>query len=131
MAVIITCDESGGWYDHVMPPVVNQSNTSVDALPEEGARGVAARGAYQGRCGFGPRIPLLLISRWAKVNFVDHSLTDQSSILRLIEDILGLGRIGDQSFDERAASLSALFDFDRAGAKRLFVEPGTGRPSKQ
>jgi len=59
---------------------------------------------------------------------VDHSLTDQSSILRLIEDIWGLGRIGDQSFDERAASLSALFDFDRPLARSVLLDPGTGQP---
>jgi phospholipase C len=131
MAIIITWDESGGWYDHVMPPVVNQSNTSADGLTGEGACGVAAPGAYQGRCGYGPRIPLLLISQWAKVNFVDHSLTDQSSILRFIEDNWDLGRIGDQSFDERAGSLSALFDFDRAQAKKLFLDPRTGQPVDQ
>jgi phospholipase C len=128
MAVIITWDESGGWYDHVMPPVVNQSNTSADGLTGEGACGVAAPGSYQGRCGYGPRIPLLLISRWAKVNFVNHSLTDQGSILRLIEDNWDLGRIGDQSFDERAGSLFSLFDFDRPAAKKLFLDPGTGQP---
>jgi len=43
---------------------------------------------------------------------VDHSVTDQSSILRFIEDNWELGRIGDQSFDERAGSLLNLFDFD-------------------
>jgi len=39
-----------------------------------------------GRCGYGPRLPLLVISPWAKHNFVDHRVTDQSSIIRFIED---------------------------------------------
>ena len=130
MAVIVTWDDSGGWYDHVMPPIVNQSNTSADALTGEGACGVANPEAYQGRCGYGPRIPLLFISPLAKVNFVDHSLTDQSSILRFIEDNWDLGRIGDQSFDERAGSLSNLFDFKSPGVRKLILNPATGRVNR-
>lgn len=127
-AVFITWDDSGGWYDHVMPPLVNQSNTRVDAVTGPGACGTANPGAYQGRCGYGPRIPLLVISPWAKVNFVDHSLTDQTSILRFIEDYWDLGRIGDQSFDERAGSLMNVFDFRRPGAPKLLLDPVTGQP---
>lgn len=127
-AVIITWDDSGGWYDHVMPPLVNQSSTSADALTGENSCGVAASGAYQGRCGYGPRLPLLVISPWAKVNFVDHSVTDQTSILRFIEDNWGLGRIGDQSFDEQAGSLLNLFDFGSPSARKLLLDPATGEP---
>jgi phospholipase C len=127
MAVIITYDDSGGWYDHVMPPIVSQSNTRLDALTGEGSCGAAAAGGYQGRCGYGPRMPFLLISPWAKVNFVDHTVTDQSSVLRFIEDNWGLGRIGDQSFDERAGSLSGLFDFRAPRAGKLFLDPATGQ----
>ena len=89
---------------------------------------MAASGAYQGRCGYGPRLPLLVISPWAKVNFVDHSVTDQTSILRFIEDNWDLGRIGDQSFDEQAGSLVNLFEFGSPSAKRLFLNPTTGEP---
>lgn len=128
MAIMITWDDSGGWYDHVMPPVVNQSNSSADLLFGENTCGVAATGAYQGRCGYGPRIPLLVISPWAKVNFIDHGVTDQTSILRFIEDNWDLGRIGDQSFDERAGSLLNLFDFRHAAANKLSLDPATGQP---
>jgi len=65
-AVIIAYDDSDGWYDHVMPPIVNQSNTDADSLTGPGSCGAAPEGAYQGRCGYGPRLPLLVISRWAK-----------------------------------------------------------------
>src|SRR5262249_23951228 len=52
MAVIIAYDDSDGWYDHVMPPIVSQSNTAADVLPNGAAScGVARPGAYQGRCG--------------------------------------------------------------------------------
>jgi len=132
-AVIITYDDSGGWYDHVMPPLISQSNTHLDALTGSGTCGITSAGAYQGRCGYGPRMPLLVISPWSKVNFVDHGITDQSSILRFIEDNWKLGRIGDQSFDERAGSLLNLFDLDfrRSPATKLLLDPATGQPVEE
>ena len=126
-AVIIAYDDSDGWYDHVMPPIVNHSNLPIDALVGKDGCGKTAAGAYQGRCGYGPRLPLLVISPYAKANFVDHTITDQSSILRFIEDNWRLGRIGDQSFDEKAGSLENLFDFtSNPRTERLFLDPKTG-----
>jgi phospholipase C len=132
-AVIIAYDDSDGWYDHVMSPIVSQSNTTADALTGPGSCGMAPAGAFQGRCGYGPRLPLIVVSPFAKVNFVDHSITDQSSILLLIEDNWKLGKIGDpQSFDVRAGSLFTMFDFrhrdDDEHARKLFLDPSTGEP---
>jgi phospholipase C len=128
-AVFIDYDDSDGWYDHVMPPIMSQSNTALDALTGPGACGAAADGAYQGRCGFGPRTPFLLISRFAKVNYVDHTTSDQSSTLKFIEDNWGLGRIGDQSFDATAGSVMQMFEFQDGGhASKLFLDPQTGQP---
>jgi len=45
---------------------------------------VTPSGATPGRCGYGPRLPLVVISPFAKENYVDHRITDQSSILRFI-----------------------------------------------
>jgi phospholipase C len=113
-AVLITYDDSDGWYDHVSPPIVSRSAVAgVDALSAPGACGAPEPGAYPGRCGYGPRLPLLAVSPWARENFVDHSVTDQASILRFIEDNWKLGRLGDQSFDEKAGTLERLFDFER------------------
>ncbi len=127
-AVIIAYDDSDGWYDHVVPPIVSQSNTPADALTEVSSCGTASTGAYQGRCGYGPRLPLLVISPFAKENFVDNTLTNQSSILRFIEDNWSLGRIGDQSFDEGAGSLLNMFWFHQPRAHRLYLDPATGQP---
>jgi phospholipase C len=123
-AIIITYDDSGGWYDHVMPPIVSQSSDpkSDSLLDNVGLCGHAPNGGYQDRCGFGPRLPLLIISPYAKINFIDHSITDQSSILRIIEDNWALGRIGNQSFDSKAGSLMNFFDFHVA-AHHLAVDP--------
>jgi phospholipase C len=130
MAVFITWDESDGWYDHQMPPIVNGSQTPLDLLSGPGTCGTAAEGAYPARCGYGPRLPLVVISPFAKKNFVDNTLTDQTSIIRFIEDNWNLGRIGDQSFDELAGSLENVFDFDRGAerAHRLILDPSTGEP---
>ncbi len=128
MAILIVYDDSDGLYDHVQPPLANASNTSADALTAPGACGSSDAAAYQGRCGYGPRLPLLAISPFAKNNFVDHTLTDQSSVIRFIEDNWGLPRIGDQSFDERAGSIENMFDFTKNGKPRhLFLDPETGQ----
>lgn len=66
-----------------------------------------------GLCGYGPRPPLLVISPWAKHNFVAHTLSDQSSILRFVEDNWRLPRISG-SFDPIAGSLDNMFNFRRA-----------------
>jgi phospholipase C len=88
--------------------------------------GTPQSGAYLDRCGYGPRLPFLVISPYAKQNFVDHSLMDQTSILRFIEDNWSLGRIGDQSFDEIAGSVLGSFDFSKAHSKPLILDPGSG-----
>ncbi|MDQ2715482.1 MAG: alkaline phosphatase family protein [Chloroflexota bacterium] len=127
-AVVIAYDDSDGWYDHVLGPIVNQSNDPNDALTGPGSCGTAKAGAYEGRCGYGPRLPLLVISPFAKENFVDHSVTDQSSILRFIEDNWKLGRIGDQSFDALAGTLNNLFNFHDKDGRHLYLNPTTGEP---
>jgi phospholipase C len=128
-AVIIAYDDSDGWYDHVMPPIVNGSATDADALSGAGACGTASPNGPAGRCGYGQRIPLLVVSHFARVNYVDHSVTDQTSILRFIEDNWSLGRTGDFSFDTVAGTLLNLFEFeDGGGARKLLLDPATGLP---
>jgi len=126
IAIIIAYDDSDGWYDHVMPPIVSQSNTSQDALTGTDC-GHAKAGEFQGRCGYGPRLPLLVISPFARRNFVDNTLTDQSSILRFIEDNWSLGRIGNQSFDARAGTITNMFDFGGQHRERLILDATTGQ----
>jgi phospholipase C len=149
-AIIVSYDDSDGWYDHVYPPLVNASAlgalpSSSDALTGPGQCGTPLAGAVLGRCGYGPRLPLLVISPFARRNYVDHTVTDQSSILRFIEDNFGLGRIDAApgksvaqggSFDQIAGSLDSLFDFDgeQGGwhgdrdSRLLLLDPSTGQP---
>ena len=144
-AVFITYDDSDGWYDHQMPPIVNPSYSSyVDVL---NAPSVCQSGVQQGRsttttplngflgkpvwgrCGYGTRIPMLVVSPRVASNLVDHTLTDQSSIIRFIEDnwLEGERIQPGGSFDNVAGDLIHLFrshagDDDR----RLLLDPATG-----
>jgi phospholipase C len=130
-AVVIAYDDSDGWYDHQMSPIVNHSQSTADALSGPGTCGTKApAGGYQGRCGYGPRQPLLVISPYAKSNYVDHSTTDQASILRFVEDNWQTGQIGDSSFDAKAGSLANMFSFngERNGGQ-LLLDPNTGQPT--
>jgi phospholipase C len=137
-AVVIAYDDSDGWYDHASSPIVNQSqDPSQDLLANVdtcGTHGDAAHvlGMFQDRCGYGPRLPLLVISPWAKRNYVDHTTTDQTSILRFIETNWQTGAIGNYSFDSKAGALDNLFAFDAVGDvmphSRLILDPTSGNP---
>src|SRR5215470_12677211 len=127
-AVMIAYDDSDGWYDHVMGPLVMPSASPEDALTGPGLCGTPQPGAYLDRCGYGPRLPLLVISPFAKRNFVDHSVTDQSSILRFIEENWKLGLIGNQSFDARAGTLDNMFSFQGQENDKLMLNDQTGEP---
>src|SRR5580698_684799 len=136
-AVVIAYDDSDGWYDHVLGQIVNQSASDADALSGPGLCGTGT-GALpgvnpatlhaQGRCGYGPRLPLMVISPMARSNFVDHTMTDQSSILRFVEDNwLNGKRLGAGSFDSIANPINNMFDFGRErGDRRLVLDPNTG-----
>ena len=148
-AVVILYDDSDGWYDHQMPPVVNASfSKAVDTLNgsgvcdtsngfQQGKPAIAAmlNGNFGtpvwGRCGYGTRMPLLVISPFAKRNHVDHTLTDQSSVLRFIEDnwLDGQRIQPGGSFDTIAGTLEHTFDFDDRDEdhpRKLILDENTG-----
>jgi len=137
-AIIVSYDDSDGWYDHVMGPIVHQSNVAEDMLLGSTANGtnncgtpkpIDASGTIQnGRCGYGPRLPLMVISPYARQNYVDHRVTDQTSITRFIEDNWNLGRIGNGSSDAIAGTLNGMFDFShKVSNQKLLLEPMTGQ----
>jgi phospholipase C len=135
-AVVIAYDDSDGWYDHVMSPIVTPSKSTSDFLNGAGVCGeVKSQTAPADRCGYGPRLPLMVISPYAKQNYVDNTQTDQSSVLRFIEENWQLGRIGEHettpntnSADYRAGSLNNMFDFEPGApkARKVFLDPSTG-----
>jgi phospholipase C len=120
-AIVIAYDDSGGFCDHAprrSAPVLNYDSENVPgpvvgdqhwpgdqcAPPVPGTRQTVDPNT--GRCGLGPRLPLLLLSPALKTNTVDHTLLETTSILRMIEGRFAGGRrIGGGSFDVRAAPL--------------------------
>ncbi len=141
-AVIVAYDDSDGWYDHQPTPVLNGSFSTVDALTAPGACGKQgttpqlpgpdSKGApVNGRCGPGVRTPLLVISPWAKPNYVDHTLTLQSSVLLFIEQNWKLGLLGGGSFDAISNPINSMFDFSGPAPKnttKLILSPESGLP---
>jgi phospholipase C len=138
-AVVITYDDSDGWYDHILGPITTASQTTLDTLTGAGTCGSqlsqvpvnTADQLEQGRCGLGVRIPLLVVSPWSKRDYVDNSLVDQSSVVKFIEQNWTLPALGNGAADAAAGSLLTMFDFDRhngQGDGALFLDPSTGEP---
>ena len=158
-AVIIAYDDSDGWYDHQAPPILNPSSLAAIGSPAgvtdttdqlNGPGDCSSTAAQQGhavataalpgattampvlgRCGYGTRLPLMVISPFARKNFIDHTLTDQTSVLRFIEDnwLAGARIQPGASFDTIAGPINGMFDFSPPPAARpstLTLDPRTG-----
>ncbi|HXD53783.1 MAG TPA: alkaline phosphatase family protein [Solirubrobacteraceae bacterium] len=149
-AVVVNYDDSDGWYDHAYSGVTNPSLSAADNLTNTsltvsstGTSGqcganpqtVSPLGGEQGRCGFGPRLPLLVISPYAKRNAVDHNVSNQASMINFVEYNWGLPGIPGSADQVQAgvdASEGVPFDlagsFDFAGKRngKLFLNPATG-----
>jgi phospholipase C len=134
-AVIIAYDDSDGWADHAFSPTTHPSFSTADALNGAGLCGPV--GATEptgvhglpvaGRCGPGTRTPFLVISPYAKKNYVSHVLITQASIPQFIEDNWLKGeRIGDGSFDATTGSIVDMFNFNKANSTALILDPTFG-----
>jgi phospholipase C len=128
-AIVVTYDDSDGWYDHVAPTIINgSSNSAIDTAM---CSSVAVTvGTTSGRCGYSQRLPMVVISPWTRTNYVSHNLTNTSSVVKFIEDNwLGGERISG-SFDASSGSLDArggLLDFrTRPNFDRVILDPITG-----
>ena len=97
-AVILTWDDFGGYYDHVAPPHLD---------------------LY----GLGPRVPMILISPWAKRGFVDHRTMEFASVLRFIETIFDLPPL--TSRDANTDDMLSAFDFTDPPAPPLLLPERT------
>ena len=128
-AIVVTYDDSDGWYDHQNSPRVNGSHTAEDAAVCTSKP--VMLGKYPDRCGYGMRVPMLVISPYTRENYVSHKVTDQSSVVKFIEDNWLSGqRLGRGSFDQIAGSLDGwggLLDFHaRPQFDRVLLDPTTG-----
>jgi len=136
-AVIIAWDDSDGWYDHAFAKTTNASfDAEADQLDGPGKCGIGKRMAgvhgkpVNGRCGPGTRLPFLVVSPWAKPNYVSHSRVSLASVTRFIEDNWLHGRrLGGGSFDATAGSIMDMFAFSRGTRNAvLYLDPATGVP---
>lgn len=108
LAIVFTYDEAGGFPDHVPPP---SGCVAVPGSP------------FSER---GPRVPLVMISPWAKRGYVSHVVTDHTAITRFIASLFDL-----PALTARDANSSALFDLldfscERDLAVPTAPSPGTG-----
>ena len=113
-----------------MPPKVI-SGSDDPAIDTAYCEAVAVTvGTQNGRCGYGQRLPMLVISPYTRSDYVSGNLTDTTSIVKFIEDNwLGGERIPG-SYDEASGSLDAhggLLDFHvKPHFTPLILNPGTG-----
>lgn len=77
--IVVTWDDSGGFYDHLPPPGFGQTCPQDETGPEEG---------YP--CGDGVRLPAFVISAFAKTGVVVHDFADHGSVSKLVEAVFGL-----------------------------------------
>jgi phospholipase C len=134
-AVVIAYDDSDGWYDHAFSPATRPSFSSSDALNGAGLCGAVGsteptgiKGLpVAGRCGPGTRQPFMVISPYAKKNYVSHVLVTQASIPQFIEDNwLNGQRMGGGSFDATTGSIADMFNFNKANSTALILDPTFG-----
>jgi len=135
-AVIIAYDDSDGWADHAFAATTHTSfSATADALNGAGICGVIGTTEptgvnglpVHGRCGPGTRQPFMVISPFAKKNYISHVLITQASIPRFIEDNWMNGeRIGGGSFDATAGSIVDMFNFNKKNSSKLILDPTFG-----
>jgi phospholipase C len=128
-AIVITYDDSDGWYDSAAPKIVNGSDdSSIDTAMCESAS--VTVGDYNGHCGYGQRLPLVVISPYTRSNYVSSNLTDTTSVVKFIEDNWLHGERIPGSYDAISGSLDApggVLDFHtRPNDTRLILNPTTG-----
>jgi len=93
-AFLITYDDWGGWYDHVEPPQIDDR-------------------------GYGFRVPALLVSPYARMGFIDHTLLDHTSILKFIEENWNIPPLAQR--DAKANNLTSAFDFQSVARPPVLV----------
>jgi phospholipase C len=117
-AIVITYDDSDGWYDHATPPVINGSDdTTVGDTPVCSSVPITV-GTAEDRCGFGDRLPFIVISPYTRQNFVSSKLINTASVVKFIEQNWLRGEHIPGSFDTVSGSI-----FGRDGLLNFAVRP--------
>jgi phospholipase C len=134
-AVIITYDDSDGWYDHAIPPVINGSDDpNAGSGTAVGDTQVCTSvpitvGTAEDRCGYGDRLPFIVISPYTRQNYVSSNLIDTASIIRFIEHNWLHGQRIPDSFDAVSGSIDGpggLLDFHVKHLTPVILDPTSG-----
>jgi phospholipase C len=140
-AVIITYDDSDGFYDHAYAaPTTASYDAVVDQVNGPGLCGLGPNRQplpmgvngkpVNGRCGPGTRVPFVVVSPYSKQNYISHDRISQASVVRFIEDNwLNGRRLGGGSLDAESGSILDMFDFKNGNGHRapvLTLDPSTG-----
>jgi phospholipase C len=128
-AIVITYDDSDGWYDHQAPKIINGSNDP--ATDTTLCTSVAVTiGSTNDRCGYSQRLPFVVISPYTRQNYVSSNETNTASVVKFIEDNWLHGQRIPNSFDATSGSLDArggVLDFNvKPNYKPLILNPTTG-----
>ena len=106
---ILTFDEGGGFFDHVSPqPAVNPDGIT----PKDLQPGDVCTNSSGPTCNFtytGYRVPLIVVSPFAKKNYVSHTTTDYTAILKLIETRFNVPALTQR--DAAQIDMTEFFDF--------------------
>jgi phospholipase C len=133
-AIVVTYDDSDGWYDHQAPKIVNGSDDATQDAAICTSVAVSI-GSSNDRCGYSQRLPLVVISPYTRQNYVSSNLTDTASVVKFIEDNWLHGKSIPGSFDATSGSLDGrggVLDFNvRPHFTPLILNPTTGAVVKR
>ncbi|QFU88703.1 phosphocholine-specific phospholipase C [Amycolatopsis sp. YIM 10] len=111
--LLLNFDENDGYFDHVPPPV--PPATAPDDADHAGGQPL----------GFGPRVPMTVVSPWTIGGYVDSTVYDHTSVIRLLEKWTGVAEPNISAWRRTVAGdLTGAFDFDRAGRPPSMTKPG-------
>jgi phospholipase C len=128
-AIVITYDDSDGWYDSVAPTIINGSNDATQDAAICTSVAVTV-GSTNDRCGYSQRLPFVVISPYTRENYVSSNETNTASVVNFIEDNWLHGERIPNSFDATSGSLDArggVLDFNvKPHFTPVILNPTTG-----
>jgi phospholipase C len=102
-AIFIYWDDNGGFFDHSPPPWVDQF-------------------------GLGPRVPMIIVSPYAKPGYISHTVYEFSSMIKFIEEVFGVAGLNGRDVDPRTNSVMDAFDFSQQPLSPINLPPRSCSP---
>ncbi|WP_426505037.1 phosphocholine-specific phospholipase C [Dactylosporangium sp. McL0621] len=132
MALFVTYDEEGGFFDHLVPPTPPATRAEgLSTVPTTNEIFPGSSDHPAGPYGLGVRVPMIIVSPWTRGGWVNSELFDHTSLIRFLERRFGRGRpdlVESNITPWRravAGDLTSAFDFRTPNASRRVDLPGT------